>query len=124
MIGDKYLKSENCIIELVEIASNGDFYDRIFPIVLSDANIYKATARLKYIQRWGQQIEELKAAMEAGGLAYLQGITDDLNFYTKIRNSIAELANTFENMNPLTFEMHRDSNFDAVIEAVKAKLAE
>ena len=123
-MSNKYLKSENCMFELIEIASNGDFYDRIFPIVLSDANIYKATARLKNIQRWGQQIEELETAMKAGALANLQGITDDLNLYTKVRNSIAELTDTLKNMNTLTVEMHRDSNFDAVIEAVKTKLAE
>jgi hypothetical protein len=29
VISDKYLKSENCMFELVEIAKNGDFYDWI-----------------------------------------------------------------------------------------------
>lgn len=37
IIGKKYLKSENCMFELVQIARNGQFYDRIFPIVLTDA---------------------------------------------------------------------------------------
>ncbi|MEO1393022.1 MAG: HEAT repeat domain-containing protein [Cyanobacteria bacterium J06634_5] len=124
VISDKYLKSENCMFELVEIANNGDFYDRIFPIVLSDANIYKATARLKYIQYWEQQIKDLETDMKAGGLANLQGITDDLNLYTKIRNNIASLTDTLKNMNTLTPDMHRDSNFEAVIDAVQDKLVE
>ena len=40
IISDKYLKSENCMFELLEIANHGDIYDRIFPIVLGDANIH------------------------------------------------------------------------------------
>ena len=38
VISDKYLKSPNCMYELVEIARNKDFYDRVFPIVLGDAD--------------------------------------------------------------------------------------
>ncbi|MDA0867804.1 MAG: TIR domain-containing protein, partial [Cyanobacteria bacterium] len=54
VISDKYLKSENCMFELVEIAANGDFYDRIFPIVLPDAQIYKPVQRIRYIKHWEQ----------------------------------------------------------------------
>ncbi|MBE5228104.1 MAG: hypothetical protein ACKPGT_08005 [Microcystis sp.] len=42
-----YPFSCNCMFELIEIAQNGDFYDRIFPIVLTDAKIYNPKDRLK-----------------------------------------------------------------------------
>jgi hypothetical protein len=42
-----YPFSCNCMFELIEIAQNGDFYDRIFPIVLPDAQIYNPKDRLK-----------------------------------------------------------------------------
>jgi hypothetical protein len=34
VISDSYLKSENCMFELLEIAKNRDFYNRIFPLIL------------------------------------------------------------------------------------------
>ena len=37
VISDKYLRSPNCMFELVEIAAGKGFHDRIFPIVLSSA---------------------------------------------------------------------------------------
>ena len=40
VVSDKYLRSPNCMFELVEIAENQQFHDRVFPIVLVDANIY------------------------------------------------------------------------------------
>lgn len=52
VISDKYLKSPNCMYELVQIAKHGRFYDRIFPIVLSDAGIYDPIQRIQYIKYW------------------------------------------------------------------------
>jgi hypothetical protein len=43
IISEKYLKSENCMFEMLEITRAGTLRERIFPIVLADANIYKAT---------------------------------------------------------------------------------
>ncbi|WP_446375806.1 toll/interleukin-1 receptor domain-containing protein [Coleofasciculus sp. E2-BRE-01] len=34
VISDRYLKSPNCMYELVQIVNNGEFDNRIFPIVL------------------------------------------------------------------------------------------
>ncbi|MFM7713458.1 MAG: toll/interleukin-1 receptor domain-containing protein, partial [Microcystis sp.] len=124
VISDSYLKSENCMFELVEIAKNGNFYDRIFPIVLKDATIYKTTERLQYIQYWEARIQELENAMKSGGLANLQGITDDLNLYTDIRHRIASLTDILKDMNTLTPDLHRASEFAAIIQAVETKLAE
>ena len=118
IISDKYLKAENCMFELLEIAKHGDIYDRIFPIVLGNANIYKATGRLKYIQYWEAQIQELETQMKQGGLANLQGITDDLNLYTAIRNQIAELADLLKDMNTLTPEIHQDSGYEEIVKAI------
>ncbi|MEH2151032.1 COR domain-containing protein [Nostoc sp.] len=69
VISDKYLKSPNCMFELVQIAKNGEFYNRIFPIVLADAQIYKAVARLKYIKHWEEEIKELDEGMREVGAA-------------------------------------------------------
>ncbi|MFM6899672.1 MAG: toll/interleukin-1 receptor domain-containing protein, partial [Microcystis panniformis] len=121
---DRYLKSENCMFELVEIARNGDFYQRIFPIILPDARIHKAIERLQYIQHWEGRIQELENAMHSGGLANLQGITDDLNLYTEIRHRIASLTNILKDMNTLNIDLHRQSEFAAMIQAVETKLAE
>lgn len=123
VISEKYLKSENCMFELVEIARNGDFYDRIFPIVLADANIYKPIDRVKYVQYWEQQIQELDEALKSVGSANLQGLREDIDLYVKIRETIAGLTDTLKNMNALTPEEHRESGFAALIEAVERKMA-
>jgi hypothetical protein len=92
--------------------------------VLADANIYKSTERIKYVQYWEQQIQELDEAMKSVGSAKLQGFREDIDLYTDIRNTIAGLTDTLKDMNALSPEEHRQSGFAALIEAVERKMAE
>jgi predicted NACHT family NTPase len=124
VISEKYLKSENCMYELVQIAKNGAFYDRIFPIVLNDANIFKPIQRIQYIQYWEAQINELNEAMKTVNASDLEGFRDDIDLYTEIRGTIAKLIDILKDMNTLTPDMHTESGFDELFKAVERKLAE
>ncbi|MBG1240332.1 COR domain-containing protein, partial [Nostoc sp. NZL] len=124
VISDKYLKSPNCMFELVQIAKNGEFYNRIFPIVLADAQIYKPVARLKYIKHWEDEIKELDEAMKAVGAANLQGFREEIDQYTEIRNTIAELTNLLKDMNTLTPDIHSESDFKSLLNAIAHRLDE
>lgn len=124
IISDQYLKSENCMFELIEIDKNGDFIARTFPIVLEDANIYNAVGRLGYIHYWEDKIKNLENEMRKGGLDNLEGITDDLNLYKEIRQKIGILTNTLKNVNTLNTKMHKESNFEEIIKAVETRLNE
>ncbi|WP_427158351.1 leucine-rich repeat domain-containing protein [Aliinostoc sp. HNIBRCY26] len=124
VISDKYLKSPNCMFELVQIAKNGEFYDRIFPIVLADAQIYKPVARIKYIKHWEDQIKELDEAMKGVSAANLQGFREEIDQYTEIRNTIAELTNLLKDMNTLTPDIHSESEFEELLQAISNRIDE
>ena len=124
VISDKYLKSPNCMYELVEIAKNKDVYDRIFPIVLADADIYNPINRIKYIKHWEDQLRELDAAMKLVSSANLQGMRDEIDSYDEIRDNISNLTFLLKDMNTLTPEMHANSNFATLVAALKERLGE
>jgi internalin A len=124
IISDKYLKSPNCMFELVQIAKNGEFYHRIFPIVLSDAQIYKPVARLKYIKHWEDEIKELDEGMKGVSAANLQGFREEIDQYTEIRNTIAELTNLLKDMNTLNANIHSESGFEELLKAIGQRLDE
>ena len=81
VLSKAYLESKSCMFELGEIAANGDFRNRVFPIVLPDAKIYDAEDRLRYIGFWEQKIAQLKSSMQKVGDENLQGIREDLDLY-------------------------------------------
>ncbi len=86
VISDKYLRSKNCMYELVEIAENKQLADRIFPIVLSDAKIYDAGDRLDYIAHWDNEKDKLNEKYGAlKDKSNTEGILEELSDYDKIR---------------------------------------
>ncbi|MBE8999850.1 leucine-rich repeat domain-containing protein [Nostoc sp. LEGE 12447] len=124
VISDKYLKSPNCMFELVQIAKNSEFYNRIFPVVLADAQIYRPVARLQYIKHWEDEIKELDEGMREVGAANLQGFREEIDQYTEIRNTIAELTNLLRDMNTLTPDIHSESDFEELLKAIAVRLDE
>ena len=119
VISDKYLRSPNCMFELVEIADGKSFYDRIFPVVLNDANVYDPIKRIEYVKYWEVKRAELAEAMKTLDPANLQGIREDMDLYDRIRDRIAGLASTLKDMNTLTAEAHRDSDFSELYAAIE-----
>ncbi|MCA2700030.1 MAG: HEAT repeat domain-containing protein [Microcystis sp. M179S2] len=124
VISDRYLKSENCMFELVEIARNGDFYKRIFPIILPDARIHKDFERIDYLKYWEDEKAKLQAKYKQLDLVNTNSIMATLNLYDEIRDNIDNLTNILKDMNTLNIDLHRQSEFAAMIQKVETKLAE
>jgi len=124
VISDKYLRSPNCMFELVEIAENKQFYDRVFPIMLSDVGIYDPVKRIEYVKHWEEKRAELAGAMKELDPANLQGIREDMDLYDRIRDKISGLASILKDMNTLTPEMHRESDFSELYDAILNRMEE
>jgi formylglycine-generating enzyme required for sulfatase activity len=124
VISDKYLRSPNCMFELVEIAENKNFLDRIFPIVLADADIYKPLKQIQYIKYWEKEISDLKESLKDLDPTHLEGIYEQLNLYDRIRDNISRLTFILSDMNTLTPDMHRDSDFTDMYTAIEKRIKE
>ena len=62
--------------------------------------------------------------MKTVSAANLEGFREDIDLYTEIRALLPELMNILKDMNTLTPEMHRQSDFTELIMAVMARLEE
>lgn len=124
VVSDKYLRSPNCMFELVEIAENKQIQDRIFPIVLGDADIYEPIKRIQYIKHWEAKRAELAEAIKSMDPANLQGIRDDMDNYDRFRDKISGLVSLLADMNALTPDMHRGSDFEELYTAIEKRLTQ
>ena len=124
VVSDKYLRSPNCMFELVEIADNKQFHDRIFPIVLRDANIYDPIKRIEYIKYWEEKRAALAEAIKTLDPANLQGIREEIDLYDHIRDKVSGLTSILKDMNTLTPEMHQDANFSHLYDAIEKRMKE
>lgn len=111
-----YFQSKRCMQELLLLAGHADVYDRIFPVMVEGMNIGEAEEMLKYANYWDEKIEHLQHLLHnTKNLAHLQGIHDDLNLYTDIRQQIAGLLDFLRKINtqPLT-----GLNFEPLYQAI------
>jgi len=122
VISDKYLRSEHCMYELVEIEKNTALRERIFPVVLSDAQIYTSIGRLSYIKYWDEKITQLNKVLKqvvAGN--NLSDITAELEKYSTIRASFDRLTHFLSSMNALTPQTN-DVDFSALIKTIEGTM--
>jgi hypothetical protein len=124
VISDKYLKSRYCMFELAQIAKNGKFYDRIFPIVLGNAQIYVPNERVNYVKYWEIENKKFEKSIKGVSFEYLQSFSEDSRKLSEIRNTIGELTSLLSNMNTLTPDIHSESGFETLIQSINAKLSE
>ena len=122
VVDDAYLRSANCMFELTRIADDPAFADRVFPVILSDAAIFDPISRLDYIEHWEEQVNKLDAKLARVGPENLQGIHDERNLYETIRNTIARIVDVLADMNALTPETHRDSDFAELYRSLEVAL--
>lgn len=125
IISDKYLRSENCMYEMLEIYRSKEVWQRIFPVVLSDAKIYDEIERIDYLNFWDERIEKLNEAIS--GIKNKAGIgktIEKINEFTDIRRIIDEIMDMLRNMNTLTTQMHIDSDFGHLTSALDKYLQE
>lgn len=120
IISDKYLKSKNCMFELLEVAKKGEFHNRVFPVVLPDANIYDSLVLIDYYHFWQQKISDLNAKIKTlSDLSDTRKVIEELDLYTDIRAAIDDLAGKLSNMNTLTLEIMRTSQYLPLVQALQ-----
>jgi hypothetical protein len=117
VISDNFLKSRNCMFEILEVSQQPGFENRILPVVLDDARaIYDATKSLDYLSYWDRKIEEVeKRLRKMPSLANTGRVLEELNHFQRIRSALDGLIDRIQNMNALTFKDHLKENFSSLI---------
>ena len=119
VISNKFLKSSHCMYEVLKIKERGNTYQRIFPVVLKDATIYKSNEAVKYIQHWEKEIAKLNKALgKLNSKANTPTIQADIDNYTAIRAMFDDFRGLLSKMNTLSPETHTGTNFKALVSAL------
>jgi hypothetical protein len=115
ILSDDYLRSENCMYELLQIAA-GELSTRVFPLILPGARIEKAADRIKYVHYWQKEVKELESVIKKGALTHIQGIMNDLNFYSEISAKMDSITGILKNINALSLQLMQVNNYAPLVE--------
>lgn len=98
VISSDYLKSANCMYEVLEIMKNRDFEKRIFPIVI-ERKIYNPIERIEFVEFWDKKCKEIEEKIKTIPLSCSEEIIHELKKCAKISLSINEFMTLIADMN-------------------------
>ncbi len=98
IISDNYLKSFNCMYEVLEVMKEKDYDNKIFPLVI-ETSIYSPGGKIPYIKYWEDKYNELQEQIRQIDFVNAGNVIDDLKRTQNIASSIGEFLAKVSDMN-------------------------
>ena len=115
LISDAYLKSENCMYEVLEVLRDRRYRNKILPAVIN-TEIYKVEVRANYTLYWQQKYKELKKFLQEIEIQNIGRLGENLKRRQNIASNIAEFMDVIADM--------KNPKIDDVKEFILIKLKE
>lgn len=123
VLSDAYFRSDYCMYELCGIHQDrhfADFRKRVYPIILRGTHLYKPVERIQFVKHWIAEAKQLE--QELNGLEdckHTLELRRSLEDYADFHRLIDKLMNVLADMNSLTEDVHRDTDFAALLDRIK-----
>lgn len=98
IITDNYLKSFNCMYEVLEVMKQKSYEYKIFPVVV-ETSIYTDTGRINYINYWQEKYNQFKNQISTIDPVNMGTLTKNLKMTQSICSSIEEFLSKVADMN-------------------------
>lgn len=98
LISDAYLKSVNCMYEVLEVMRDRKYRDKIFPAVVA-TGIYNAGIRAQYVIYWQTEYKKLNASLEGIATENIGNLGKDLKRLRDISSNVADFLDIVAGMN-------------------------
>jgi tetratricopeptide (TPR) repeat protein len=103
VISDDFLKSRNCMFEVIEFLKEQDFDEKFLPVVLEDVSL-DPVGKTKYLQYWENEYERLKKEAESLKPEDIVTPAKDLRHYKHISMHIGDFL---DKLSDIRFEPYK-----------------
>lgn len=116
VISDAYMKSRNCMYEILELLKNDYFKDRIFPIIINDhgLDIYSDKAISSYLSYWAKRYNELAEECREFSPEEKVELYETLRVIGKIRTSIGPFVAALQDLKSPSLAYLESKNFQPI----------
>ncbi|MCD4650362.1 MAG: tetratricopeptide repeat protein, partial [Candidatus Cloacimonetes bacterium] len=116
LISDSYLKSYNCMYEVLETYKEQDFEKKILPIILKGTKFTQPEEREIYIDYWSNKHDNLEKKIENLKRLSSVDLIKDLHRYSIIRDTIGKFLQHLTNMKWQTYSEMKKSQYKAIFD--------
>ncbi len=124
VVSDKYLRSEYCMFEAVQMMKHDRFEERVFPVVLPDADIFTAEKALDYSVFWKEKTSAFSELLDkAGRDSALAEFLLKERTYKDIHENIAAFITRIARLNVLSADVHLKNGFAHIFDVLEKQRA-
>lgn len=115
IISDEYLKSENCMMEVLHVLKERNSQQKILPIRHEDVRIFKTADRIKYVEFWQTQVRERERVLE--GIEATNAIEEikKLRIAKQIYQDIGDFLSAIADMITNTIEEQEKTSYQSIM---------
>ena len=103
LISDEYLKSINCMYEVLEFIKDENYKERILPLIHKDCGIFRIDGRVKYTQYWENEYKKTNALLSDVENLNQVEIIEECKRIENIKRNVGEFLKIISDMNCITF---------------------
>ena len=119
LISDAYLKSTNCMYEVIQFIQEKKYIEKTFPIIIDNkADIFKKEKHIDYIKFWQNKYKGFKDKinnLENTGTAQSHVELDKID---KIQSNIGDFLNKIADLKCFSLDELENTNYKAILDKI------
>lgn len=121
LISESYLKSKNCMTEVLHLLKERDYAKKILPVIVGTVMIYNPLTRLEYTKYWKDEKDKLDAAIKEVTATAVLSSLKDLQIIEKIYSEINEFLGYVVDIKHMCFEDLRNEGYKSIFDVIGFK---
>lgn len=118
LISDAYIKSENCMYEVVEVLNTHEYEKKVLPIIVDDTQLFKRDNQKIYYQYWEEELKKSSALL----LDFINEKTlEDKKKIHNINNNLGIFFQKLTDLKSETFENLKADNYKLILQKINVE---
>jgi Tfp pilus assembly protein PilF len=118
LISDSYLKSKNCMTEVLHLLREREFEEKLLPVIVGDARIYSTLDRLEYTAYWQSEFTNLQSVISQHSAISALSALADLKTVGEIHSGINEFISYISDIKHISFTDLKAEGYKTLLHAI------
>jgi Tfp pilus assembly protein PilF len=118
LLSEEYLKSKNCMIEVLHLLKEREYERKILPIVCGKPGLYSAEGRLSYTKHWENEKISLETIISSHKPEMVIDELAELKTINTIHAEVNQFLTYISKINNITFEELKSEGYKSLLEAI------
>jgi len=119
LISDAFLKSINCMYEVIQFIQEKKYIDRTFPIVIDEeAQIFNRPKHAEYVRYWQKEYVSLESRITSLRTFGILSLYKELDKIERIQSNIVDFLDKITNLNCVSLDELESTDYQAIIDKI------